>query len=282
MHETITMVPHQLLRFLDPANRGNRDRHETEAISGEPGGAGSGTIMRNLVREEIRQSQSAGPIGNFFNNIWVLLISLALVVYGTVYLINQKKLSPEEMFQAGEKLMEKEEGVDWLSAEKDYFIPLIEDDPEKWEEKVNPHLQKIEFYKWKKELGWSRKKKRKFIPEADPERFLFEADRLFSSGEYARAEQKLLSLKHLLLVKAENSHLLTLTNQLLEETRSKRNETEKSYELLNEGLEAAETLKNEGKIKEAENIWKSIIILYEGDPGAYQKVQQARKALNSK
>ncbi len=242
-------------------------------------GAGSGTIMRNLVREEIRHSQNAGLVGSFLNNIWVLLIMLGLVIYGGFYFIGQKKLSPEEMFQAGEKLLQNEEGSVWLRAEREYFIPLLENDPEEWEEKVNPYLQKIEFYRWKKELGWSRVKKRKFIPESDPERFLFEADRLFSAGEYAKAEQKLLSLKHLLVLKAENTRFLKLTNQLLEETKTKRKESNHSYNLLDEGLAEAEKLNKEGKIKEAKNIWKSIIILYEGDPAAYKKVQLAKKAL---
>ena len=60
-------------------------------------GPGEGTIMRDLVRTEISRAQHKSPVGEFFNNTWVLVVMLLIVVGGGIaWFILPRSATPAE------------------------------------------------------------------------------------------------------------------------------------------------------------------------------------------
>ncbi len=57
-------------------------------------GPGEGTIMRDLVRAEIERTQHKSSIGTFFNNTWVMVALLVLLVGGGVAWFNLPRSAP--------------------------------------------------------------------------------------------------------------------------------------------------------------------------------------------
>jgi serine/threonine-protein kinase len=56
----------------------------TVALGSQSGGQVGGTLMRDLVKAELQNAQRASPIGELFNNTWVLVTMLLLLIAGGV------------------------------------------------------------------------------------------------------------------------------------------------------------------------------------------------------
>src|SRR5579872_1163773 len=111
---------------------------------------GPATLMQSLIRGEIAREAEGGALARLFNNTYVLLALLALVIAGGFWWFRPHKLSTkdmEAMFQRGSAIIGQEEpGPEWLRAKADYLDPLMKDDPDAWRERVAPLLNKIELY----------------------------------------------------------------------------------------------------------------------------------------
>src|SRR5262249_11962269 len=82
--------------------------------------AAGATLMRDLVRSEIERQQTPTAVQAAFNNTWVLVTLLLLMVSGVAWLLMRKPATPEQQFQAGVELMQRPTGEDWLTAKNKY------------------------------------------------------------------------------------------------------------------------------------------------------------------
>ncbi len=112
-----------------------------------------GTLVRDLFRAQMDAEKSDSKLNKLFDNTWVL-VGVLLVTCGLVYVLFRiNTLSQEELFQRGEELMDRPAGLAWEAAKKDYFLPLMESDRERWEPEVTPYLEQIPKLKQKRLFG---------------------------------------------------------------------------------------------------------------------------------
>ena len=241
-------------------------------------GPGLSTLMRDVVRDELHAAVQPGILGRIFNNTWVLVGMLALLILGGVWWYNSRTLTPQQKFDAGVALMEEAEGDDWITARDEYFQPLLEEDAETWESKVAPHLKKIQLYELKRSLVSNRRGRAK-RPHSEPERFLFLAIQHRDMGEFERAERILRNLKVLTDDDKDQQAVNALATQLLQDIRNERTTQHRKSKLAKSAFAAAARHLAAGKIDAARAIWQSIIDLYGDNPAARAEVQQARKLL---
>ena len=81
---------------------------------------GPATLMQSLVRAELANPKE-GVLAAFFNNTYVLIGLLALVIGGGIWWFRPHSRRAEELFDGATALLQHEPGTDWLRAKNEYF-----------------------------------------------------------------------------------------------------------------------------------------------------------------
>ncbi len=244
--------------------------------------AGSATLMRDLMHLEMEREKTAhSPIERFFNNTWVLLGALVLVVGGSIYLYQSNQMTPQERFDEGEVLMNEPEGPGWITARDEYFLPLLEEDAAIWEPQVSPYLRQVKLYELKRSFGGSAKRIRKNQPNSEIEALLHRIDGYREIGDDAEAERLLTALHAILAGDADHEELFELTKQMLDDIREQRSQESDRDDIIAAALKRADDFDAKGESDQARNIWLGIIALYGDDLRVTQYVAQARQRLET-
>jgi len=238
---------------------------------------GPATLMQALIRAELAETQG-GVLSAFFNNTYVLVALLALVVGGGIWWFRPHQATPDELFDRGKALLEREPGNDWLRAKNEFFIPLLESDPAVWRDRVTPLIQQVELYELTRQVRGARGTKSE-APKSEGARLLQLAVHYRQIGDLPRAERTLAALSAVLAGDEEQAKLHELTSRLLEEVRGQPGTADDRDGLIKAALQRAEKLAKDGSLAEAREIWSGIIELYGDDPGTTGFVKQAREAL---
>ena len=252
--------------------------------TGEPrhdDGPGHGTLMRDLVRAEIERERQPSPLGELFNNTWVLIGLLVLLVLGGIAWFSTRELSPEAKFAAGVDLMDRPEGPEWIEARDKYFQPLLAEDPDRWQEQAGPYLDQIALYEAKSGLAAQTNRRKRPGPRSEAERFLQLAQHYQNVGDLARAEQTLAALTSLLAGQPEQEVQYKLAQQLLSNVRERRSAVGDRDRFLKNALARADQLAEAGRADEALQIWTGLVQLYESDAAAQTAVDQARQRIRA-
>lgn len=239
---------------------------------------GPATMMQTLMRSELEDASQEGVLSALFNNVYVLVAMLVLVILGGFWWIRPNPPSEQQLFDQGTALLEQEPGPEWLRAKRDYFDKLLQADPDAWRDRIEPYLQKIERYELARSIRISRR-----TPDAAPrpegERLMQLALHYRQIGDLARAERMLSALYALVQGDPEQEKLAALIRQLLDEVREQRAADNDRARLLQSALERAAREAGSGAPAEARVIWNGIIELYGDDARAVEFVKQARDEL---
>ncbi len=250
---------------------------ETIAADAKPedGDVGA-TLMRDLMRAQLEEEQSTGRVTQLLDSVWVLTGLLLLVIAGGVWWFN-RGLTSEEMFAAGEVLMQQEQGSAWRKARDEYFLPLIAADPETWEPQVEGYLRMISLSEDKR--GFDRQSLRPLSQQSSSEvaRILRRARREREVGEQSRALQTLRSLKTLLPETEVYMEFRKDIDRMIDEINQEL--TTNSREVLTHAVTRAKEMTEAGQIEDARYVWLSIIDLYDTDQHATEAVAQAQQWL---
>ncbi len=238
---------------------------------------GPATIMKTLMRAELAEAEG-GVLSSLFNNTYVLVGLLCLVVAGGFWWFRSGSATPQELFDKGAALLENEPGPEWSRARRDYFDKLLEIDPDTWRPRVDPLLKKIELYELSRP-GRSARASKAEPARSEAERLLQLALHYKQIGETARAERMLWALHDLLAGDEEEARLYELTGQLLDELGGNAAVADNRDRLLSAALDRASNLVEAGLPAEARKIWSGLVELYGDDPTATKFVDEAREAL---
>lgn len=239
------------------------------------------TFVRDLVRAEIDLQNRQSLFSRILNNTYVLLILFALVTGGGVYLFLNTGIEPEEQFEIAKDLLEGPPGPAWFRARDQYLIPLLQSDPVRWRDQVEPYLQKIEVYQIESTILPSRRRDRIDPPASEPERLLRLARAQLDAGDVPAAKMTFESLRILLEGNGQYEVLKTIVNNQIEALEREQVSRAERDAFIQTSFERAEKFQSEGKLENARQIWQGIITLYQDDPTATHWVEQAQSTLNS-
>jgi serine/threonine-protein kinase len=286
LEQTIRLEDFAILAATQAENIDQDDGAASAAIPhrGKPPSSqhpGPATLMQTLMRAEFADAAREGFFAALFNNVYVLVALLALVILGGFWWIKPQRQSAEkqrQMFDSGVAILAQSPGPEWLRARSEYFEPLLKADPDRWREPLAPLLEKIKLYEMMRPPRSKRGLTRTDEPKSEPERLLQLALHYRQIGDAARAEQMLAALDAILADDPSRTHLHELTAQLLAETRQQLAGEDRD-QLLNTALERAHKLIAEGHVARARQILSGIVELYADDTSAAEFVKQAREAL---
>ena len=248
------------------------------AVTGGGGGAAShGTLMRDLVRAEVELAAAGGPVSRLLNNTWILLALLLLLIGGGVWWFRTPSLSAEERFAAGEEIMARGEGPEWLTARDEYFLPLLQADPERWQSEVAPYLERIEFYSLQEEVKPSPLRRRNREDASEPRRFLRLAQHYREAGDDAGAVRLLEHLCRLLEHVPEESATLKLARDMLAELTEAGESADNRLSFMQETLQEAARLEAAGEGQAAAEIRESLRALYADDSRATLQLEMLQQ-----
>jgi hypothetical protein len=233
--------------------------------------------MRDLMRAHIEISETERPLHNLLDNTWVLVGLLLLLLGGGVLWYRSGQETPDEQFQRGVALMERPRGAAWDEAKADVFEPLVAADPDAWTPKVQPYLDQIAAYETERRLLRTNPAER-----TDAERFFVRALEERDNGQFEAAERTLGALRILLEADPEAQPLQQAASVLIEQIRAQKEKVAEDvdrYALLKANLQLAGELHAAGDHEAAAAIWRSLLDLYDGDPGAAPLLEEVRGRL---
>ncbi len=223
------------------------------------GGAGGATLMRDLMRVELERGRLETPWAQLFNNTWVLVAMLLLLIAGGFYFVRPAGgLSPQDQFDAGVSLMQKKAGNGWLRARDEYFEPLLEQSPD-WTERVTPYLDRIRRYESTRLFARRRPPLRP--PADEPTRLMSLAAQQAENGDYATARRHVESLLELVRDNPEYDYVTPIAEELLEELQP-ASVRDGALDFLARQTSRADSLAAQGDTEAADRIRRSLLDLY--------------------
>ena len=246
------------------------------AGAGPVGGLGNATLARDLMKFEIERQAHRGTWRGFWNSTSGLVLALLLVVTIAVVMWWQGRMSPDERFAEGVRLLELAE-PDWRTARDKYLSPLVAEDPGTWDERVAPYLQRIEQLSIE-----SRSRPTRRLQSGDSgevTRFLRLAREYKRLGDRSRAIGILESVLELVNGQPRWESEAEVARGLLEEWRVELPDKPGEAGLATVAVERARLAQKGGRIEEARRVWHSILDLYAGDARFQDAVTEARRGL---
>ncbi len=235
-----------------------------------------GTLMRDLIKGEIERQQTPGPLQSVLNQTWVLIALLAVLVGSVIWWLQRPQLTPEQQFQAGVKLLQQPEGDDWLAARQRYLLPLIQADPERWTEKVQPLLEQIEAYELETTKTPPRIRGKQKSVRSEPDRVLEWIRSDWERGDYAAADAKLSALSALLADDPDAGPMKAVVEAWQKSLAALQQSLPDRRAFIESTLARAESFR-ETDPQQARRIAESIVALYQNDRSVKDLFEQAQQ-----
>ncbi len=198
---------------------GARGTEETAPAIGEfDHGQVGGTLMRDLIRGEIaRQHEQKSPGEGVRQHLGPGADAPDGHRLGGVVVVAAGP-SPEQLFARGEELMAEPAGPAWDEARREVFEPLLLEDRETWEPKIEPYLRKLALYDFRKSFLGRRGAKGEKVPRTELERFLPRRRCITARWDRPpRARRLLISLADVLRSQPDSEATVSMVDAMVEE-----------------------------------------------------------------
>lgn len=237
---------------------------------------GPATIVRDAVRQEIADSRKKSPLGAFFDNTYVLILMLGLVIAAGFYLSGRNTPTVEEIRAEAETLMKKPAGHGWLRARDDLLNPLVESsDAAADDEQIRDWIRKADQYEFARSL-----RKRSFSDgssQSEVQRLISQAFQTWNEGDVGAARNRLADVERLLTDR--DSYLKTFIRQTLDEWEEDPRIAGRR-QMLRQILKEARTARDAGQsLQPTAQRLRSLINIYGDDQAVAIEVQICRDLL---
>lgn len=177
---------------------------------------GPATMVRNMIRDDMTSSLAKSPVAKFFDNIFVLITLLALIIVFGIWMNRRSVADPGEQLAKARDLLAREPSPAWLRARDEFLQPLIDANAlPNAKDEIDTLIQKVDQFDFCRSL------------RSDPESSKDEASELqrlirrtfdtFSNGDPVAAREQLTAVRELAAGDPRNEYL----SRFLAETQEK-------------------------------------------------------------
>jgi serine/threonine-protein kinase len=210
------MEQHLESETVERPGPGTTIRSENESAEWDVHHPGPATMVRNMIRDDVTSSLVKSPVAKFFDNIFVLITLLALIIVFGIWMNRRSVADPGEQLAKARELLAREPSPVWLRARDEFLQPLLDTNalPNSKEE-IDALILKANQFDFCRSL------------RADPESSKDEASELqrlirrtfetFSNGDPVAAREQLQAVRELAAQDSRNEYL----SQFLVETQQK-------------------------------------------------------------
>lgn len=225
-------------------------------------------------KKKKRKKKKQEPI---YERTWFLVTCLVLIVGFITWMA--WPLSEDEIYARAENAMKSNEVLVREDAHDKYILAYLEDFPD------GRYLEQMQA--WDDEIRVDRLERQLEVQIARNREAENEAERLYMDArKYHKIDDRLTALRkyrdvvNLLQNNAEQHLYVKLAERQIEAIESEGSETGDRFEFVNSNLRRAEELAKNGKVVEAEEIWRIIEQTYGDNREFTLQVQYARARLN--
>ena len=239
---------------------------------------GPATMVRNMIREDVTSSLVKSPVARFFDNIFVLVSLLALIILFGVWMNRRNVTHPDDQLKAAREILQKEPSYAWLRARDEMLQPLLESKAlPAAEEEIRTLIAQADQYDFCRSL------------HADPEGSKDESTELqrlirksfdnFSQGDPVAAREQLEAIRDIAARDIRNVYLTRFLNETIAKWE-KDPLTTGRVQLLTNLLEQVKTEIADGSnLALTRTSIQSAVNLYSGDRAVTDQVNQLRELL---
>ena len=251
----------------------------THAASGLPTNlnvTADGTQVRNLLKGKKKKKRDTSPI---YERTWFLSTCLALLLGFMTW--GFWPMNEDQLLKKATALMNSTDPLDWEVARKDYLSKLQTKFPNGTSAPLaQEYIDKIEMHdaeeKLKYKTRWGRE------PSTEGERLYAQARQYELFGDRVTALEKYESMIQVLGDGLAARSYVNLAKRQKAQIESAGDGKLDRLKIVAEAMQNAEKLYREGKVVEANQIWKSILTLYGDNRELRPQVRTARARLADK
>ena len=269
-------IESETVERLAPGTTITPDEQEEEDGNHHPGPA---TMVRNMIREDVTSSLVKSPIGRFFDNIFVLVTLLALIIVFGVWMKRRSVTHPDDQLKMARAILEKEPSYAWLRARDEMLQPLLDSNalPASKQE-IEAMISQADQYDFCDSLPADPKGSRDESSEL--QRLIRKAFDDFSQGDPVAAREQLEAIRDIAARDIRNVYLTRFLNETIAKWE-KDPLTTGRVQLLTRLLEQVKTEIADGTtFEQTRTCIESAVNLYSGDRAVSDQVNQLKELLN--
>ncbi len=248
----------------------------TEAIElGD--GRGTATMIRDVMRREIDQRMQKSALAKFFDNTFVLITLLILVIAAGFYLSRTTVPDPAERFAQAERIMTAKPGGAWIHTRNEILEPLLKEDvlsPEQ-QQQLTLWTQQVDQYEFCRGLKVSAPSEAS--QQSEVQRLIRRAFDRYASGDSVAACREMKAVSSIIKGQAKYAYLDEFVVTTLSNWSGTSNEQVRRT-WVSSLLQKAHTLA-EAQPAEAIALIESTLLLYQDDLAVSDEVQQLKALL---
>lgn len=236
---------------------------------------GPATMVRNMIREEATASLQKTPIARFFDNVFVLLTLLALIIVFGIWMTQRNAVVPAEQLAEARAVLEKKASPAWIRVRDDLLQPLLDQNqlPESQGE-IQDLIQRVNEYDFCRSLRADPVRKGDSTDEV--ERLMKRAFAKYTEGDVASAREQLESVRELLKLSRPQSYFVQHIDETLDRWAVPESELSRT-QLLNATIAKVTERRKEGASSdELQQILQSAEQLYGDDRTVAKELAQLR------
>ncbi|HLQ43818.1 MAG TPA: protein kinase, partial [Planctomycetaceae bacterium] len=226
--------------------------------------------LKMLLGKKKKKKKATGPI---WERSWFLAICLSLLVGGVVWSL--LPMSEEKLFAKAQPLMASDDPVKWQEAYDRFLKPLLERFPEgRHADAAREHRDKLEMHVT--ERGIETRLRLGQDPKNEAERLYLQARELERFGDTFTAREQFRALVDLLKDREQDRPYRNLAKRQVATLEASGAGSVDRKQIVNDALRKAREQFIDGKEHLANETWRSIIKLYEGNTEFADEVAEAR------
>ena len=253
---------------------------ETKLLGATEGGASALTQLydeKAAKKKKKKKKKKDDPPPPFYERAWFLSLVLVIIV-GSVTMLIMNSRSEETLYARAEKHMAEADPSSWLEAES-HIKKLLDLYPDgERAEQAQLWLDQIEMYRAERRIETMLRLGRD--PQTEGERLYVEAQQYERFGDRLAALEKYQAMPTLIESTPENRPLLNLAQSQAERIRASIGEETDRTAFIQQQLQLADELYEEGKTLLAREKWQAIVQVYGSNTEFTVYTTQARERLS--
>ena len=240
---------------------------------------GTATLIRDLLRDDAAQSLRKSPVARFFDNTFVLLLLLGLIIIGGFYFAGRSKVDPVSQLERAKVALDTTAGPGWLRARDELLQPLLLDDRmEDRRAEIQALISQVDQYEFCRTLKVSSSSDGTIRSEI--QRLVRRAFDTYSAGDPMEAEVQVRAILEMLQHDPDHHYLCQfLDSALMQWTTAP--DVEGRRRVLLESMESAEEFARHNDLESARQTLQAVIRLYQQDAAVAAEVRRCRAQLET-
>ena len=249
-----------------------------DEVTAQYHGPGPATIVGDLVRQEAASQLQKTPIGKFFDNIYVLIVLLILIVFLGVYLTQNASLTVEKrLAEAKNTILNRKAGPVWFRAREDLRDLLNERSLSSEKERMEMMIHDVDNYEFCRSLELT-------IPgkgtrDSEIHRLIRRAFDRFAAGKTVQARAELASILQLVDSSRKDQFLADFVRATIEEWEQDTSILGRQLVLGTVLQEARRSVNTSAGADSAAEVLEAALLLYGDDTTLTDSVQECRQLL---